>query len=285
MSGDFQLIGIEELNPQKVYVPDRLRAVSQDHVNALAESMAGGQLTPIDVLQRRGRALPRLIAGAHRLEACRIAGITVRACLIKYTGPKDSLEESLRLREIDENLIRHELSALDRAVFLAERQEAYEALHPETRRGHKGADARHGRANEMFTFAQDTADRLRLSKRTIQRAVSIGRNLTPEIREAVKGLGLAAKEGELYKLSRQGPALQKRIVKALAEASTPAATVDAALRIVAGSAAPKAAPGDPVEEAYSTLTNAWRKAPATAKKRFLAFLKETDQAAGLGADT
>ncbi len=67
-----------------------------------------------------------LVAGAHWLAAVRSLGRTEIDAVVLAV---DDIEA--RLREIDENLFRRELSALDRAVFLLKRQELYEAQYPE----------------------------------------------------------------------------------------------------------------------------------------------------------
>ncbi|MFT8664020.1 MAG: hypothetical protein ABF772_03195 [Acetobacter orientalis] len=47
-------------------------------------------------------------------------------CVVKNVN-----DDEVELLEIDENLCRRELSALDRATFLTRRQDVYQKLHPE----------------------------------------------------------------------------------------------------------------------------------------------------------
>lgn len=112
-------------------VGERLRAVDRDYVSLIAESLAERGLdTPIIVTAAGADGRHALIAGGHRVAAASLAGWTeIPAKVVEA----DELQA--RLIEIDENLIRRELSALDRAVFLAERKRIYEAMHPATRPG------------------------------------------------------------------------------------------------------------------------------------------------------
>ena len=71
-----------------------------------------------------------LIASGHRIAVLKEAGKRVAiASVVKAT------ETEAQLLEIDETLIRRELTPLDRATFLARRKTAYEQLHPETKQG------------------------------------------------------------------------------------------------------------------------------------------------------
>lgn len=102
---------------------DRLRAVNEAYAQVLAAAFQGpgGQRTPIEIVRRGERY--RLVFGAHRFRAAEIAGWSEIRAIVT-----DATDAELRLREIDENLIRHELTALDRARFLLERKRIYEAL-------------------------------------------------------------------------------------------------------------------------------------------------------------
>ena len=68
------------------------------------------------------------LAGLHRLEACRALGWATIPVTVVAT---DTLRNELA--ELDENLVRRQLTALQEADALAWRKELYEALHPETR--------------------------------------------------------------------------------------------------------------------------------------------------------
>lgn len=108
---------------------ERLREVSEAHAVVMAASMAErGQRTPVEIVRRGDRF--RLVYGAHRYRGAEINGWADIEAFIVEAG-----DAEVRLREIDENLIRHELTALDRARFLAERKRIYEALNPETKNG------------------------------------------------------------------------------------------------------------------------------------------------------
>ena len=68
-----------------------------------------------------------IIAGAHRLAACRDLGHTEVPVVILEM---DALQRTIA--ECDENLCGTQLSAAERAEFTQRRKEAYEQLHPET---------------------------------------------------------------------------------------------------------------------------------------------------------
>lgn len=257
MSQRFGVINIED-----IVVPARLRALDERWVEAIAESIGQiGQKTPIEVVVADNGY--RLVAGAHRLAAMRRLGHSfVRAVV------SDLNELQARLSEIDENLFRRELGPLDRGVFLRERKEVYLALHPETAAGIAGGKARQGTANEMFSFADATAEKIGLGKRAIERAVRIGA-LDKDVRARISGTWLAGKEGELYALAKHSPARQMQIVEILFDAQSPAASVKAAARVIDGHV--EDAPS-PEEEQLARLMDAWRRAGAKARRDFRAFI-------------
>ena len=107
-----------------IRVGDRRIGLDEAVVQQLMESIGSvGLLQPIGI-----RADGLLVYGYHRLEACRRLG-WVEVPVVIVEGD-DLLVE---LAEIDENLVRNELSVLERAEQLLRRKEIYERLYPEAR--------------------------------------------------------------------------------------------------------------------------------------------------------
>lgn len=97
-------------------VDQRIGLFFPEKAAALAALIAAhGQNDPIKVRRNGNRArLPwTLVAGRHRLEACRIADMPVRAIAVE--GDADTL----RAIQASENLDRRELMLLERAMFVA----------------------------------------------------------------------------------------------------------------------------------------------------------------------
>jgi hypothetical protein len=67
------------------------------------------------------------------------------------------LSGSRSSREIDENLIRRDLTPVQKAKLIAKRKAVYEAVHPETRRAAPGAGGiRSARLADLSTASQRT---------------------------------------------------------------------------------------------------------------------------------
>ena len=139
-----------------------------DGINELARSISGvGLLSPITIDQEHP-----LIAGLHRLEAAKMLGWTEIECNI---CPLDALQTELA--EIDENVVLTELSMIEYGELLERRKEIYESLHPEAKAGQaQAAGMNRAIGNNVSgkmsvtlkSFAQDTADKLGVSPRTIE---------------------------------------------------------------------------------------------------------------------
>ena len=115
-----------------------------------------GLLHPITVTRDH-----RLVAGYHRLEAFRRLG---RNRILATVLSVDALDAELA--EIDENLIRNDLNCLERCEHLKRRKELYEAKFP-TARKPKGGRPRKNR-EIISSFSADTADKARVTQRTVQ---------------------------------------------------------------------------------------------------------------------
>ena len=108
----------ERNSPEAIHVGSRFRQLDEGAVERLVESIRSiGLQTPVSIRYAPdddGDPRPVLVAGRHRLEACRRLGIDFIECVIH------SDETEARLWEIAENLHRAELTALERDQHVAE---------------------------------------------------------------------------------------------------------------------------------------------------------------------
>jgi ParB-like chromosome segregation protein Spo0J len=149
---------------------NRLRTLRDENVTALAQFMADqGLLQPIVVRpNKRGGYDP--IAGIHRLEAAKQLNWTTISCIVLDAIDADQAE----LIEIDENLIRAELSPAERAIHIGRRKKLYEKLHPETKATKAGGPGRAKTRRQIGDdiaerFTRNTAKKTSRPERTIQR--------------------------------------------------------------------------------------------------------------------
>lgn len=253
---------------------DRLRRVDPDHVEGLKHAIElNGLSTPI-LVTPTGKKKYRLIAGAHRLEAVRqTGGDTIAARIVQG----DDLQ--LRLLEVDENLIRHELRPWDRAVFLAKREEIYRAMHPETKPGEKGRQVIENHQVAKLAiwadrFPQDTADRIGLGERTVYRALNLVKNIDPSLHSVIADLPLANNQSELEALTKVGKDLQGKVIELLTRDEDPAPRVRDAVAQLENRRVTPAAESD---RKYQKLIDAWGRADRRAQRLFVQHLRETGQ--------
>lgn len=192
----------------EITVPSqRKRLLVKDKVKELAESIREiGLLQPIVITPQKV-----LVSGLHRLEACKLLGWQE----VDYVE-KDYSELDAELAEIDENLIRAELTVLERGEHFKRRKEIYEAKNPEAKKGGDRGNQYTGgkpRQSEIVSFSHDTAAKLGVSSRTVQQEVQIAEKLTSEIKEAIKGTELEDSKKDLLMLARLEPEKQRKVVE------------------------------------------------------------------------
>lgn len=260
-----QLIPIELID-----IGERLRAVDPDYVQMLAGNIReSGLKSPIEVRPLPGGRF-KLIAGGHRIAACMVLE---QPAIDAFVVDVDDL--TARLREIDENLYRHELNPLDRAAFFAERQAIFLELHPETKRGVAGGKARQKSANEIVSFAESTALSAGYSARTVQLAIAMYTGLAPAVRAALRASPIARDQSELIRLSKLAPAEQVQVVRMLQapDVDRPRKVKDA-VAILTGQ---RASPRDATDKHYQQLVDTFTRANARARKAFVAWLRENGE--------
>lgn len=235
---------------EDVQIGERHRALSDDACNRLAGSMKEiGLQQPISVrivdeMMVDGdltAGVPVLVAGLHRLEAAKRLGWSHIDCL-----EVDDDHLRAELWEIDENLMRAELSPSQQAEHLHRRKEVWEALQQSdairttfTGRGNKG-------------FAKSTADNAGIDKSTVTRQIARAEAIGPDIK-LVAGTSLD-KGVELDALAKM-PAEQRAPLIA---------------RAAAGEAVTARAPlgdFDVIEKQVDAVMAAWNKACPEARDR------------------
>ena len=162
-----------------VVVGARKRPLNVEKVAGLQASMAEvGLLQPIVITERYG-----LVAGRHRLEAARRLGWGTVAARI---APLDGLRAELA--EIDENLMRNELTVLEQADHLLRRSEILEALGERAQSGWNGN--RYERVGGATVApprtTADLAAEIGFSERSSQERLQIARGLDDEVREVIR---------------------------------------------------------------------------------------------------
>lgn len=254
----------------KIHVPERLRAVEEDHALAIQASIVEhGLINPITVRhvpnQSKGKKPYVLIAGAHRLRAVELNDEDeIEALIVKADA------DEAQLLEITENLFRNELSALDRAMFVVSYREAWERKYGKIRRGGdqtvKFTESPVGLMQQEAAagFSAHVADRLGLSVNAIEKAQQIGRSLTPELRQRLRGRPEADNQSLLLKLARLEPARQQVVAKACAQ--TP--DVRRALQSTDPDQKAKGAV-DQQQAIFDRLVGTWGRADAKTRARFL----------------
>lgn len=189
----FELVEIDS-----ILIEGRSRDVDPVWVSALASTFrATEMLNPITLW--RSPEGPRLVAGAHRL-AAQVQNGEIH---IMAKWSEAVTFEDAKVLEITENIVRRDLSALDRAEHLFDLKGAYEALHPETKNGAQGGRGGQKNENEIISFSKDAAEKVGLSDRAIQLAVAMWKGLSPASKVTAQGTWLADHQAGLMQLSKE----------------------------------------------------------------------------------
>lgn len=214
----------------------RLRDVDQEWAECLAGMfLETGQKTPIDVVTDGKRF--SLVAGAHRLTAAKIAKWKEIEAHILEPKPEQAADE-LRLHEILENLGRKDFDALERCEALSELKRVYENLHPDSKHGgdRKSQAAKNKQENQtaIFAFCSSASESTGLSRRSVELAVQIFKDLSPQTRERLRGTVIANKQSDLKALAGQTAENQTTVLDMLFSDPSTAASVGEAIQLVEG---------------------------------------------------
>jgi ParB family transcriptional regulator, chromosome partitioning protein len=172
------------LDIEKITIGANRRSLKHEKVAELIQSIkANGLLNPITVDQEFN-----LIAGLHRLTACKQLGSKEIACNIINCSDADGA----RLAEIDENFVRSELEPLERYELWLERDRILERMGLRAKPG----DNQYTRSGgEMDSPPPKTtlelAQSLGYSERSFQQGKQIAKDIHPEVKQEIVGSNLA----------------------------------------------------------------------------------------------
>lgn len=259
----------------KIHVPERLRAVEEDHALAISASIVEhGLLNPVTV-----RATPAakggaytLVAGAHRLRAMELLDeIEIDAVVV------DADQQESVLLEITENLFRNELSVIDRAVFVQTYRDVWESKFGKIEPGRPG-----NRVNltqlmaeeQQAGFSKHVAERMGVSKESIKRLNKIAQRLHSDLRAAVRGTPVADNQAALLKLAKMEPQEQRRAAIALRAEGGDLKKALGHVKAVRPSEKPEAKR----DGMLKALLDIWRVADDATRKAFLAEIGREDAA-------
>ena len=189
----------------RIQVGQRKRKLDEAKVRSLAESLQiVGQLQPITVA-RREYGNYRMIAGLHRLEAAKLLGWeSIEAQ--EFEGDAVAAE----LAEIDENLMRNDLTFLEQGEHLARRQELV-GFKQGDNRFTIGRRATVAPLKTTLEIAKDAG----ISERSAQQRMQVARNIVPEVKDAIRDTEIANSTTQLLELARLAPEKQIEVTKFL----------------------------------------------------------------------
>lgn len=222
--GEIVLIPVDQIDAS-----NRLRPVDPVWAAALGGAMAAeGQRTPIEVCRLPGQTRYTLVCGGHRHAGAEIAFIThLRAEIVS----SDAAER--KLREVSENLLRRDLSPLDRAAAIAQLVALYKVRNgvdpnkdgraaSANARWQKQLDSEAEDAKVTMTFAYGwndaLAEELGFSAETIKRDLYLARRLAPSVIEELREADhdILNNAAQLRALAKLEPTEQAIVAKKLA---------------------------------------------------------------------
>jgi ParB family chromosome partitioning protein len=247
----------------KIDVPkDALRKADHAWVATLAVMMAeAGQAQPIEIAASGSRF--DLVFGLHRLQAARQIGWKAIEALIDEEGGD---RNARRRRAIHENLIRRELSVLDRALHITELHGLEKADRGELRGGKRVKAGEQKSDDRTFDLLEEVAEKVGLSRSTVAEArqIATGIGITIRRRLDIEPLQwLADSRADLLRLAREPDARQTRILDLIASEASAASTVGEAIDVLDGRRIPSES-----ERHWALAENAYARLQGKHRDRF-----------------
>lgn len=260
-----------------VHIPEgRLRKVKADYAALYARQIDEGRVLPPVKVRRtpNGVTAYALVSGAHRL-AAHAGRESIEALVIEADAATAQTEE------IEENLFRNELTALERIDAVAAWRDLFEARYGRISAGNPEFSNRANLAqldglglnedSQQGHFFDRVKERLGLTRRSVQRFCTIAKGLTPALHDVLEGSPLEDNQALIERLSRLEPGEQAKYAQALEAHGFDIAAGDAAFN--------PAAKMSRDERAYEGMADSWTRTNAKVRAKFVA-----DFLPGIGAE-
>ena len=200
-----------DIKIDNIVINNRKRKLNKDKVRELAESFKLiGQLEPITITSNN-----ILLAGWHRIEAAKMLGWD-KIKVELFEGNELECE----LVEIDENLMRNDLTVLEQGEYLARRQELIGFG--------RGGDRRSNYNNYSLKTTSEIAKEIGLSEQSVYKRMQAARNIVPEVKDAIRNTEIANSTMQLLELARLAPEKQVEVSNLLGGETT----IQEALKVI-----------------------------------------------------
>ncbi|WP_292458296.1 ParB N-terminal domain-containing protein [Mesorhizobium sp.] len=232
----------------EIRVPANRRRLDPAWVATIMADIQGGNghMTPIEVVPDKTDGFEyRLIFGGHRLAAVSGLGRDEIDAFVK-DRKEVATETQIRKREIAENLIRRQLSVLDRAKDIADWRDIYDAEHGTGKTGRKKAreivEDDELSAKFALNFSEAAQAVLGISRRSVFHALKIA-TLPEQVRQDISLHAVADSQTDLLQLAAETPERQVTIARLLTmEAADAPKTVSEAIAVIDRTSKPPTAP-------------------------------------------
>lgn len=238
------------------------REIHPDFTSLMSDRLkAGSKPAAIDVIERDGTF--EQISGQHRLSAKLKAGQTTIEARV-FSPDEFADDDAIAMATIEENLIRRELTVLEKAVDIARWKAIFERQNGAPKRGRKRAveDDEEKSAKFALNFSEAAQRALDISRRSVFLYLKVA-SIEPAVRVAIALHKIAKNQTDLLLIADQSPVMQGTIAELLTTPDGETMSCQAALDHITG--APSAAKTEP----WQTLSNGFAKLPPTAQARFL----------------
>ena len=193
---------IVEVNVSDIKSRIRLRTPDENKIKEIADSIKTcGLIHPITIDTEN-----YIVAGFHRWSSYKLLGYRTIPCIISDTSALNN-----KLKEIEENLKRNEIDAIETGVHIRERESILEQLGMRMKRGGN-------QYSKGLLTTTELAEQSSMSNKMYRNYRQIA-NMHPEVRDLLIGTAYGKNIMDMVKLSSQSDDIQRKVADLLVTGS------------------------------------------------------------------